>query len=128
MKTLEQKAIEIAKLFHAGDLEWNKGGWPSNSLGGASKDKPPAKANDIHSIEDLYNALLIHGPIYGCYYEEGIISHMVVITGVNLTEGIVYTNNPWGVYGAQSFQAFLKGFAACGGDFLVSSSGYVYIA
>ena len=36
---------------------------------------------------------------------------MVVITGVNITLGIVYTNNPWYFAGKQTFGEFRAGVA-----------------
>lgn len=35
---------------------------------------------------------------------------MVIVTGVNLTKGTVYTNNPWGIVGEQTYDEFLQGF------------------
>ncbi|MBR3137012.1 MAG: hypothetical protein IKG32_08385 [Clostridia bacterium] len=48
------------------------------------------------------------------YYSGESSSHLVVITGVNVTKNIVYTNNPWGIKGEQSFDEFLHGFATDG--------------
>ncbi len=36
---------------------------------------------------------------------------MVVITGVDVNNNIVYSNNPWDVEGEQSYDEFLDGFA-----------------
>lgn len=36
---------------------------------------------------------------------------MVVVTRVNLYSGIVYTNNPHGVAGQQTYGQFLNGYA-----------------
>ena len=36
---------------------------------------------------------------------------MVIVTGVDLNEGIIYTNNPWGVQGRQTFEEFQDCFA-----------------
>lgn len=34
---------------------------------------------------------------------------MVVVNGVDLEKNIVYTSNPWGIKGSQSFDEFLSG-------------------
>ena len=63
------------------------------------------------SINDLYNILLDKGPGYAAY---GIPfttkGHIVLVTGVDLENNLVYTNNPWGEKGVQSFIAFYNGF------------------
>ena len=62
----------------------------------------------IDSIGTLYNALL-DGPIYAVY--NGItVGHAVVVTGVNLNTGIIYTYNPWDFEGQQTFNQFLNGY------------------
>ena len=33
-----------------------------------------------------------------------------MVTGVNVTDGLVYTNNPHGCRGVQSYEAFFSGF------------------
>lgn len=35
---------------------------------------------------------------------------MVVVTGINVEMGEIYTNNPWGVRGRQQFESFMSGF------------------
>lgn len=39
---------------------------------------------------------------------------MVVATGVDLETGIVYTNNPWGISGEQTFDEFMNGYVGLG--------------
>ena len=70
----------------------------------------PPGAVTISSIEDLYNTLQDNGPVYA-YYPGTDSSHLVVVTGVNLYSGIVYTNNPWGNCGEQTFEEFQNGYA-----------------
>lgn len=79
-----------------------KGGAPSNK----------GERIEIQNIGILY-ALLQDGPVYARYYTPGADSgHLVVVTGVNLYTNTVYTNNPWGVRGKQSFKAFTQGYAS----------------
>ena len=54
-------------------------------------------------------AELKKGPIYG-YYSGESGAHLVVVTGVNIWTGTVYTNNPWGEYGEQTIKEFKQGF------------------
>lgn len=35
---------------------------------------------------------------------------MVVVTGANIWTGEVYTNNPWGEAGSQTYEEFMSGF------------------
>jgi len=50
--------------------------------------------------------------IYYGYNEYGEVNagHMVVITGVDVYRKIVYTNNPWGIKGKQSYREFRSNF------------------
>jgi len=104
-KKAKARAIEIAQDYHGSTKKkiWNKGGWPSNlgeCIGG------------VDSIEELYNILQDNGPIYAYYSNSNKNSaHIVIVTGVNLYSGIVYTNNPWGVSGVQSFEDFQNWYA-----------------
>ena len=80
---------------------WNSGDWPTNignSLGIPS------------NISQLKNWLIIYGPLYGYYVHTDGGAHLIVITGVDAKNNIVYTNNPWGIKGEQSFNDFKKGF------------------
>lgn len=74
------------------------------------------------SPELLYRMLLMYGPVYLNYSviaspdPERISSgHMLVLTGVDLPEGYMYINNPWGVFGSQDWDEFQKCFYT-GGD------------
>ena len=104
------KAIQLANLVH-GSEDWNRGGWPNNCTS-YNASGVPIKLDNISSIDDLYYYLAQHGPMYAYYRRSsGGSAHLIVITGVDLTNGIVYTNNPWGIYGKQSYEDFLNGFA-----------------
>ena len=62
----------------------------------------------IESIEELYDILEENGPVYA-YYTDWKKAHMVVVTGVDIRQNIVYTNNPWGFKGEQTFEEFKNG-------------------
>ena len=92
---------------------WNRGGWPLNSDWNSTN-------YDVNSIHDIYCLLSSSGhPVYayyGCSYvnelgETQTSAHLVLIVGVACSKDIVYTNNPWGIRGEQSFADFLAGFA-----------------
>ena len=100
-----QKAIELAKSVNGeknifGEDKWNQGAFPTN-LG--KKIYPD-------TMYDLY-ALLQSGPLYAyyCAYAGDPHPHMVVVTGVDLSTGLVHINNPWGMSGTQTFEEFLCG-------------------
>ncbi len=81
-----------------GNEIWNNGAWPTNCLR-YDVYGTPMQATRINSIYDLYFQLVNGGPLYVYYCEVGVedpSAHLVVVTGVNLSQGIVYTNNPWG--------------------------------
>ena len=82
----------------------DEGGWPTNvsNLFSESGKAPP-------TLDELYSLLLKKGPVYA-YYSGSSGAHLVVITGVNLTKGMVYTNNPWWISGKQTYEDFMKGF------------------
>ena len=108
-KTQEEadaRAIEIAISVHGekdadGNEIWNRGGWPTN-MGDHIK---------INGILDLF-LLLQDGPVYAYYWsgKRDTKAHLVVVTGVNVLDSTVYTNNPWGNSGEQSFNDFMQGF------------------
>lgn len=58
--------------------------------------------------------LLRQGPVYGYYWNGTPNSgaHLIVVTGINLLEGKIYTNNPWGYSGEQTYKEFLNGYLA----------------
>jgi hypothetical protein len=109
-KKADKRAIEIAKEYHGwrdGDPEykWNKGGWPLDR-GERISD------SEIDGINGLYDILEKNGPIYAYYIDgdKADTAHMVVITGVNISKDIVYTNNPQGKKGKQTYEEFLNGY------------------
>ena len=100
----DKRAKEIA-IIKNGEENWNKGSWPTNTN---PNDKHMLSENQ--GIFDLFSALVTYGPVYA-YYGNGSGAHLVVITGVDLIEKRVYSNNPWGISGDQSYEQFLKEFA-----------------
>ena len=100
-----KRAIQIAQSVH-GEKDWNKGSHPQNR----------GRALVSNSCLAIYIALSINnGPIEASYgqYENGerVSGHSIVITGVDVINGIVYTNNPWGIRGEQSHEEFIEIFA-----------------
>ena len=72
------------------------------------------------NIYDIYFTMLIDGgPIYAFYRipntTKGEDAHYIVVTGVDVNNNIVYTNNPWGAQGAQTFEEFIGGVATIPG-------------
>lgn len=107
------RAKELA-ILQNGEIGWNDGAWPTNCASYYNNGSPiPAKG--IDSLLDLYLQLKSGGPLYAYYRNdlEGKYAraHLVVVTGVNLYRGIVYTNNPQGVAGQQTYAEFLSGYA-----------------
>ena len=95
----DKRAKEIAIGVY-GESNWKRGGWPTNR----------GKAVDgVSTIEDLNSILSENGPVYA-YYSDGKKAHLVVVTGVDLYRGYVYTNNPSGIKGKQTFSAFMDGY------------------
>ncbi|MBP5753697.1 MAG: hypothetical protein J6W60_12715, partial [Treponema sp.] len=69
------------------------------------------KKAKYNSIEDLYLLLKDNGPLYVAYRYKNIKDgHVVLITGVDVDNGYVYTNNPWRVQGRQTESDFKRGF------------------
>ena len=73
-------------------------------------DMYPSNRGTAHSIDNIETlaSLLQNGPIYASY-QRGSDGHMVVVNGVDVDKNIVYTSNPWGIKGSQSFDEFLSG-------------------
>ena len=97
------RAIDLSVSIKGAN--WNEGGWPTNSSAPfweSNRSSPP-------TLIELFYILQDSGPVYA-YYAGTSGAHLVVITGVNLTDGIIYTNNPWGIAGEQTYEEFLKGF------------------
>ena len=64
----------------------------------------------IDNITSLYDLVVENGPVYA-YYANSDSAHLVVVTGVSVYRNTVYTNNPWGTKGSQSFNSFKNGVA-----------------
>jgi len=98
----DARAREIAIDKH-GSENWDRGSKPN----GITKIKN-------NSLLSLAVSLQIHCPLYASYglYIDGKREqgHAIVVTGVNLIEKRVYTNNPWGITGDQSYDEFLNIF------------------
>ena len=96
-------------VMTTGTSWWNQGGWPAD-IG------TECLARDIGSIYSI-RELLESGPVYG-YYNGEIenngartpTAHLIVVTGVDVNNDIIYTNNPWGYSGKQTFEEFMHGF------------------
>ena len=99
-----KRAKELA-IERNGSKNWNRGNTPSNR----------GEKRNISSINDLYYLVRGRGPVYAYYHNgkkgEKESAHLVVVTGVDLDKGFVYTNNPWGVSGKQTFKQFKNGVA-----------------
>ncbi len=65
----------------------------------------------IENIMDVYK-LVEDGPAYASYV-SAYGRHMVLVTGVDYQNGLIYTNNPWGYSGIQTFDEFQNG-VVCG--------------
>ena len=104
-----QRAIELAKSVN-GKKKWNRAAFPTD-LG--IKYYPD-------TLYDLYT-LLQSGPLYAyyCTYSGESHAHMVVVTGVDLSTGLVYINNPWDMSGSQTFEEFLCGWYGNKYDFVI---------
>ena len=62
-------------------------------------------------VYDLYGILNKNDPVYARFTDEENEGHLFVVTGVDTINNIVYTNNPWGKRGEQTFDEFLDGYA-----------------
>ena len=67
------------------------------------------KNQKAQSIYELYVLLKMYGPLYVSYRSDES-GHAILLTGIDLLTGIVYTNNPWGYKGEQNYDEFLDGF------------------
>ena len=106
------RAIEIAKSVY-GDTDWNRGGMPTNCREYLGASRNPRRIFGVKSIFELYQLVKMYGPLYAEY--SGILyksrsAHLIVVTGVDCNQGIVYTNNPWGYSGKQTYAQFLRHF------------------
>lgn len=80
--------------------------------------------------ENVYQLLVMYGPAYVTYgrYSPNDrylgnrnSGHIVVLTGIDLETGKLYTNNPWGIEGAQNWEQFEECFEM--GEFGVAGTG-----
>ena len=117
-KSADQRAADIVKESY-GEL-------PTDEMGS------PITARDlrINTMRELYDALCEYGPLYAEYDRfsdaEKREGHSIVITGVDLINDVVYTNNPWGRRGRQSFEEFKSDLAGAeDGEWVFM--GYYYI-
>lgn len=89
-----EKAQELGKEIFG--KNWNRPFFPRYMWFGFKPD----------SITDVRDALLRNkAPLYA-YYKNGEGGHYVVVTGVDVEKNLVYTNNPWGTQGVQTFEEF----------------------
>lgn len=97
--------------------KWNQGHYPLNCKAYDSKGAP--EKTYVYDIFKLYELLVLcNGPFYARYYNDDLKQgHLVVLTGVDLYYGKVYTNNPWGIAGEQTFEEFKQGFVGEPGGF-----------
>ena len=108
------RAVEIAKSRVSPGKKWNVGGWPGNY----DKDK---EIRIFHS-QEVFSVLLIalkNGPAYAFYCNgiPGTTTHLVVVTGLDISNGLVYTNDPLNSTGrasVQSIDEFFRGSASAG--------------
>jgi len=100
-KEADARARELAVAKNGAD-NWNQGNWPDGV--------DPSNRVTIANITELYDLVVEKGPVYA-YYANADSAHLVVVTGVSVYKNQVYTNNPWGVKGKQSFEGFQDGFA-----------------
>ena len=78
---------------------WNRGSMPTNITGDWR--------NFGEDYEFLYSALKTCGPLYAIYADESMsFSHITVITGINLTTGLVFSNDPTLGSLAESYSGF----------------------
>ena len=61
------------------------------------------------NIIELYDIIKEYGPVYARYVNQFDQGHLIVVTGVDVYKNIVYTNNPHGVRGEQTFEEFQNG-------------------
>lgn len=105
----ELHAIWLALTRKDKDGLWDKGGFPTNCELNRMGKPVPTFVSTYSTIADLFVLLQEAGPIYACYESPtSNDAHMVVVTGVNLKEGRVYTNNPWDKKGDQSYEEFTR--------------------
>lgn len=101
---------DVVALFNTNGVieSWNRG-IPDD----------PDKANAVHvselsGITHLYSLLVQYGPLMARYAVTEYAGHVLIVTGVDLTHGLVYTNNPNAgrnaVKGVQTYAEFLDSY------------------
>lgn len=103
-----EECISRAKEYLGSD--WNSGFYPTDTF----FTMLFADEGEV-TLESLYTVLLQYGPGYLTYsqYSDGyLLGHSTVITGVDLSTGLVTSNNPWGVSGTQTLDEMLNTFYA----------------
>ena len=99
-----EECINRAKEYLGSD--WNSGFYPTDTF----FTMLFADEGEV-TLESLYTVLLQYGPGYLTYsqYSDGyLLGHSTVITGVDLSTGLVTSNNPWGVSGTQTLTEMLN--------------------
>lgn len=103
-----EECISRAKEYLGSD--WNSGFYPTDTF----FTMLFADEGEV-TLESIYTVLLQYGPGYLTYsqYSDGyLLGHSTVITGVDLSTGLVTSNNPWGVSGTQTLEEMLNVFYA----------------
>ena len=103
-----EECISRAKEYLGSD--WNSGFYPTDTF----FTMLFADEGEV-TLESIYTVLLQYGPGYLTYsqYSDGyLLGHSTVITGVDLSTGLVTSNNPWGVSGTQTLEEMMNGFYA----------------
>ncbi len=121
-KNADERARDIATLVN-GENDWNSAGWPTN-CNQYNPNGVPVFQKNIDSPLMLCLALRLNGPIYA-YYNDKDSAHLIVVTGFDYFNDIVYTNNPWGNTGEQTYNEFQNGFAGGTSDGTYSLYGYI---
>ena len=101
-KEAEEKARQMAIRTYKPTQHKN----PENHFGSPEHS---STVNFLVNIYMLYYLLDQYGPIYARYENQFGYGHSIVITGVDVSNNIVYTNNSHGVRGQQSYEEFLNG-------------------
>ena len=80
------------------------------------------------SLWSLAIHLKLYGPLYVAYayYDDNNKrhGHAVIITGIDLVNGYVYTNNPWYYTCVQSYDGFMNSLYRSSHDYCVEKCFY----
>ena len=91
----DKRATDIAIAKHG--FFYNQSDCPNNT---------GHKLAITDNIDFLFEVLSNTGPLYAFYSDNIAVGHLVVVTGVDLNTGTVYTNNPLTGAGEQTFEEF----------------------